>query len=33
MGHFQQIWAVSNALKCPFTAMYYYGVGDRLEMA
>ena len=27
------IWAVSNALKCPFTAMYYYGVGDRLEMA
>ena len=25
MGHFQQIWALSNALKCPFTAMYYNG--------
>ena len=31
LGNFHQILAVSNASKCPFTAMYYYGVGDRLK--
>ena len=31
LGNFHQILAVLNASKCPFTAMYCYGVGDRLN--